>query len=273
METLSSYCLALLRSDTLEAKLFPPRQQDGSRLPDPPAACPLWIDAPGRPAAWAMCKGSDRLPKLAALHDPAARARCLARFAHHELCAVELFAWALLAFPDAPPALRRGFVGALEEEQEHLRLYLGRLAALGDAGPMPPHADYLWQQASRIRESEHPLASFLCAMGLTLEQANLDYTLLYRDAFRSAGDEEGAQVLQRVHDDEIRHVALAAHWLPRVAPDVGDEVERYTRHVPFPLSPVRAKARRFDVAARRRAGLGDAFIAHIRDARPTHQVS
>ncbi len=50
-------------------------------------------------------------------------------------------------------------------------------------------------------------------MGLTLEQANLDFTLTYRDGFAEAGDLESAAVCQTVHDDEIAHVALAARWL------------------------------------------------------------
>ena len=57
-----------------------------------------------------------------------ARAECLARFAHHELMAVELFAWALLRWPMMPSPMRAGFVGVLAQEQVHCRLYLERLA-------------------------------------------------------------------------------------------------------------------------------------------------
>ena len=94
--------------------------------------------------------------------------------------------------------------------------------------------------------------AFLCAMGLTLEQANLDFSLVYRDAFRAAGDEESARACERVHEDEIRHVALASRWLRALSPEE-EEVDRYLAAVPFPLSAARAKARRFDAAARRRA--------------------
>ena len=66
----------------------------------------------------------DRLPRLHELRDPAARTVCLERFANHELMAVELFAWVLLAYPEMPAALRGGYLRVLEEEQAHLRMYL-----------------------------------------------------------------------------------------------------------------------------------------------------
>ena len=106
-------------------------------------------------------------------------------------------------------------------------------------------------------------------MGLTLEQANLDFTLTYRDGFREAGDDASARVCQAVHDDEVGHVRLAAEWLARFAPPDASQSEWYAEAVPFPLSASRAKGRRFDVAARRRAGLSEGLIETVRTARST----
>jgi uncharacterized ferritin-like protein (DUF455 family) len=263
--TVRSYCLRLLQSGDLATKRAPPRAPDGSRLDDSEPGPAVHIEAPARDPALRLHKGAGRLPPLSALGDPAARVAVLARFAHHELMATELFAWALLQWPELPASLRRGFLQALEEEQIHLGLYLDRLAAHGAQLGDEPLSDYFWQHVPAMAAGG-PQA-FLAAMGLTLEQANLDFTLLYRDAFRTAGDEETARVLQRVHDDEIGHVRLAAVWLRRLAGSK-DEVEAYAAAVPFPLSAARAKARRFDVKARRRAGLTDAFIEWVRAARP-----
>jgi uncharacterized ferritin-like protein (DUF455 family) len=187
--------------------------------------------------------------------------------ANHELQAVELFAFALCAFPDAPPALRLGLLHALADEQRHCRLYLERLAAHG--GRLDDGAGlsgYFWRHVASFTS---PL-SFLCAQGLTLEQANLDFTLLYRDAFRAAGDEDSAGVLQVVHDDEVGHVKLAAHWVAKLSGLT--DLAAFEAHAPFPFTLARAKARRFDVAARRRAGLSDALIEAVRAARPSHQA-
>jgi uncharacterized ferritin-like protein (DUF455 family) len=262
--SLRSFCQRVLAEGDLASKLAPPGALDDAE-PGPP----LRVEKPARGPGLAMRGGAAPLPRPAELRVPAARALCLARFAHHELMAVELFAWALLRWPELPPALRRGWLGALAEEQRHCLLYLGRLRALGrELADFEPHSDYFWKQAGAIAASSAGPRAFLAALGLTLEQANLDFTLLYRDAFREAGDQESARVCERVHADEIGHVRLAARWLQELAPAAGDLVAAYAEAVPFPLGAARAKGRRFDVAARRRAGLPERFIEHVRRARP-----
>lgn len=228
------------------------------------------IELPARAEAIAFSEGSEALPKPRALRDPNARARCLARFAHHELMAVELLAWALLRWSDAPEGLRRDWLAILRDEQEHCRLYLARLTAHGSQ--LADHAlnPYFWRQAPRMAASARGACAFLAGVGLTLEQANLDFTRLYGDAFREAGDSASADVLDRVHADEIRHVASAARWLAVLAPE-RDETARYRNSVPFPLSAARAKGRRFEVEPRRAAGLEKDFIEYVRDARSTQE--
>ncbi len=261
--TLRAACERVLLRGDLESKLAPapPNLPDDDRGPG---------RAPARPARdpeLALCSGAEKLPKPGSLHDPAARARCLARFAHHELMAVELFAWALLRWPELPGGLRRALFHVLGEEQLHCRLYLDRLAAHGSRLEDHPRSDYFWKHAGTIAEAEDGPRAFLCAMGLTLEQANLDFSALYRDAFRDAGDAESAAVCARVHQDEIRHVRIAGRWL-RELTDEASDLEAYQANVPFPFGPNRAKGRRFDAQARREAGLSEAFIEAVRDGGP-----
>jgi uncharacterized ferritin-like protein (DUF455 family) len=267
-----AFCIRLLANGDLETKLIPPTGPDGSLLSDTSPGPPLDVDHPVRAVGLELAEGAPPLPRPGELGSPAARASCLARFAHHELMAAELFAWALLRWPEVPTELRRGWLLALRDEQKHCRLYLERLHA--HASKLDDHvlSPYFWNQAPAIAASPHGPRAFLSAMGLTLEQANLDFSLLYRDAFREAGDEASARVCQVVHDEEIAHVALAARWLERLSGSGQSEIERYDDTVPFPLSAARAKARRFDVAARRRAGLGEAFIDYVRSARSTQET-
>ncbi len=267
IQSVRDFCRRILECGELDAKLEPPPADLDDGRPGPA----LEIERPARAPELAMRGGAARLPRPAELRDPAARALCLARFAHHELMAVELFAWALLRWPELPGELRRGMLAALADEQRHCRLYCERLAAHGADLSQFEHSDYFWQHAPAIAASPYGPAAFLSAMGLTLEQANLDFAPLYRDAFRAAGDEPSARVCQRVHEDEVRHVRLAATWLRRLGPAGASDVEAYLAAVPFPLAPSRAKGRRFDEAARRRAGLSQDFIETVRAARASHQ--
>lgn len=279
IETVHQLCRRILESGSLEEKLAPIGAETevapGSDGPAPSSAGlvdpmrePLFIDRPTRTGSLQLHSTSERLPKLGELKDPSARAVCLERFGNHELMAVELFAWALLAYPDAPPALRRGLVHVLQEEQGHVRLYMKRLEEVGSGLGQSLLGDYFWQQVPGIRASSNGLVSFLCVMGLTLEQANLDFSLLYRDTFRRHGDDLSAQLLGQIHDDEIGHVRLASNWLRRLAEPGVSDVETYRKYVPFPLSAARAKGRHFHPGPRQKAGLSAEMIEFVREARP-----
>ena len=267
--TLGTACHRILTRGDLEAKLDPLCWEHDAG-PSESLRAP---DAPARDATLALRSGSDRLPKLGTLRDPQARALCLARFAHHELMAVELFAWALLRWPTLPRELRREWARILGEEQDHCRAYLERLAAHGGTLGDLPCSDYLWRHSTAIAESPAGPRAFLCAMGLTYEQANLDFTLRYAEGFRAAGDAESANLLESVHADEIRHVASAARWLRALDEESEDDVARYEAAVPFPLSAARAKGRPFRAEARKRAGLEARFIEHVRRARSTQELA
>src|SRR5262245_46717076 len=94
-------CVQILSEGELEPKLESPLA-----LPDSDPGPARVFERPARAPELAMGGGVERLPRPAALGDARARAACLRRFAHHELMAVELFAWALLAWPDVDPELR-----------------------------------------------------------------------------------------------------------------------------------------------------------------------
>jgi len=262
--TLRTLCLGILERGDLASKLAPPPEVLVDRDPGPTTV----IERPARDAALSLAGGAARLPRPGALGDPRARAACLARFAHHELMSVELFAWALLRWPELPSELRRGWLAVLRDEQLHCQLYLARLASHGESLADHPRSDYFWRQADAIAQSPHGPRAFIAAMGLTLEQANLDFSGVYAEGFRNAGDAESAAVCERVHADEVRHVRLAAHWLCSLTPGSPDDLDAYLSAVPFPLGPTRAKGRRFDPDARRRAGLSERFIEAVRCARP-----
>ncbi len=270
--TLRQFCSGILGSGDLESKLSPPQQASGLPLDDTNPGQPIYIDFPQRDPELAMQSGAPSLPRPSVLREVPARATCLARFAHHELMATELFAWALLRWPDSPAELRQDFTRALADEQRHCRLYLNRLEELGSRFSDYTHSNYFWRLAPVIAGSPHGPRAFLAGVGLTLEQANLDFMLFYRDAFKAAGDTESAAIFQQIYEEEIEHVGLAARWIRTLGPPGTDTIEAYEEAVPFPLSAARAKGRRFDLTGRRRAGLDEPFIDYIRRARSTQET-
>ena len=88
---------------------------DWEVAPEAPAA-----RTPGRPAELVVVAHADKMRGLAV---QSGRARALHTFLHHELQAAELMAWAVLAFPDAPRAFRRGLLRIALDEVRHMRLY------------------------------------------------------------------------------------------------------------------------------------------------------
>jgi len=265
--TARDYARAVVAGCSLDAKLAPP--PEALELPAPGAAPAERLAAPGRPAQLAIAAGRDaRVPPLAGMRDPRQRARILHALANHELQAIELFAWALLAFPDTPVAFRRGLVAVLADEQRHFALYQGRLAALDTRFGDHPVTGHFWNKLDHLATP----ADFVCAMCLTFENANLDFAGDYAAAARACGDAETAAALDRVHADEIRHVHFGWIWLRRLDPEAGaggDMWQAYLRHVRHPLGPRRARGASFDREARRRAGLDDAFIDALAAISPT----
>ncbi len=252
MQTAREYAHAIVTSESIAGKLVPP--PEALELADPGE--PLRLAAPGRPASLPIVPGRQaRVPPLAGMPDPSQRARILHALANHELQAIELFAWALLAFPDAPIAFRRGLVAILADEQRHFTLYCDRLAAHGVAFGDHPVTGHFWNKLDHLTG---PL-ELICAMGLTFEAANLDFAGDYARAARACGDVATAEVLERVHADEIAHVHFAYVWLRRLAPET-DAWTAYLAHVKPPLGPARARGARFDRESRRRAGFDPAFL-------------
>ena len=246
------YARSIVTSLTLEAKLEPP--PDGLVLED--AGLPLVLAAPGRPPGLVIVPSRQaKVPPIEGMRDPSQRARILHALANHELQAIELFAWALLAFPDAPTAFRRGLVAILADEQRHLELYRARLAAHRVAFGDFPVTGHFWNKLDHLTG---PL-EFVCAMSLTFENANLDFAGDYAAAARAAGDDATAAALERVHADEIGHVHFGWVWMQKLAGD-RDPWLTYTAHLHPPLGPHRARGARFDREARQRAGLDERFI-------------
>ncbi|MGE9268329.1 MAG: DUF455 family protein [Verrucomicrobiales bacterium] len=218
-------------------------------------------DLPGRPSE--LRPGGDgrraRFPGRVETEEE--RARLLHFFANHELLAVELMALALLKFPDAPTAFRRGVLRTLREEQEHTRWYVERMAACGVTFGDYPVSGMIW---NHIAEMESPL-DYVSRLSLTFEQANLDYARHYAGVLAEAGDAESAAILGRIYHDEIAHVGYGLKWLRRWKQEKESDWDAWHRRLHLPLGPIRAKGSvPFNEEGRRKAGLDPEFIRNLK---------
>ena len=228
-------------------------------LTDEEPGPPLRIERPGRPPELRFQRVE--VPSIAGMPDPAQRPRILHALANPELQAAELFAWALLAFPDAPKDFRQGLLRILADEQRHTRMYIARVEDAGARFGDYPVNGYFW---SKIESITTPLR-FLCAMSLTFENANLDHTLEYAEAARRAGDAKTAAVIERVHLDEIEHVRFGWTWLQVFKREDESAWDAYRANLTWPLRPAKARGRTFHREGREAAGLDAEFIRRLEE--------
>jgi uncharacterized ferritin-like protein (DUF455 family) len=220
---------------------------------------------PGRPDAWRVEKRAPRTPREGALVRRDARAQLMHTFCHHELQAAELFAWAVLAFPETPKDFRIGLVQLCQSELEHLALYRRHLETLGACFGDYPLRDWFWERVTECRDP----ASFVGFFGLGLEAANLEHSQRFATAFRTVGDDEGARILERVEREEVTHVAFALSWFEHFTGGPLD-YERWRACLPSPLTPSLLRGRPLNRSARKRAGFSDDFLARLEAEGPTN---
>ena len=265
MEDLNFHLKRILEGGTLEDKL------SGSGL-DPNefdyrggAPIPI-LDAPAREGGLKPGRsGESAFPREGELlSSPRSRGLLLHFFANHELLAIETMAYVLLRFPEAPESFKKGVYRVLQEEQKHLSAYLERMREYGVEFGEVPLSFYFWNS---LKNLQSPL-EFAVQMGLTFEQANLDFALEYAELFeKKISDPKTAQLLRRVHDDEVRHVAHGWKWFQILKDPALTDFDAYRDSLPFPMTPRRARGGRiFAESSRVKAGLSAEFIRRIRIA-------
>ncbi|MBK6706975.1 MAG: ferritin-like domain-containing protein [Sphingomonadales bacterium] len=150
------------------------------------------------------------MPKRRRAGSERARIAMLHALAHIEFVAIDL-AFDLVGrfggqFPRdfADDWLR---VGA--DEAMHFALLDRRLKQLGSHyGAMPAH-EGLWEAAYATRSD---VLARLAIVPMVLEARGLDVTPATVERFAAQGDSVSARILQRIYNDEIRHVYAGTKW-------------------------------------------------------------
>ncbi|MFT4025791.1 MAG: ferritin-like domain-containing protein [Novosphingobium sp.] len=99
------------------------------------------------------------------------------------------------------------FLSVAADEAIHFALIDRKLRGMGSwYGELPAH-DGLWQAAE---STAHDAAARIAIVPMVLEARGLDVTPATLERVRAAGDLAGARLLERILDDEIRHVRFGA---------------------------------------------------------------
>ncbi len=254
---LRAFAERILLSPSIEVKLEPLVAPVEDREP----GLAVRIETPARPENlhFAAPRTTPSMPHPLALGEECKRAVAHHIMANHELQALEVMAWVLLAFPQAPAKFRSGMAQVMADEQRHTRMHIERSARLGlEFGQLPVNC-YIWKQ-TRTFET---LLDYIAVLPLVFEARNLDHTLELERAFLAVGDPRSAALMRRIHEDEIEHVAFGLHWLRTLKRPTETEWEAYNAHLKWPMSATKSYGDDFQREARLRAGMTAEFIDRI----------
>lgn len=151
------------------------------------------------------------------------------------------------------------FLTVAADEAMHFALLGRKLRALGSRyGGLAAHGG-LWEAA---RETRQDVIARLAIVPMVLEARGLDITPSMIERARVIGDEGGARLLERIFDDEIRHVRFGTTHFAAVCAKRGIVPETQWKilvqqHFRGALKPP------FNDSARQSAGLPRAFYAGV----------
>jgi uncharacterized ferritin-like protein (DUF455 family) len=216
-------------------------------------------DSPARPARPELLAPS-RMPKRGRGGSERGRIALIHALAHIEFVAIDLALDAAGRFGgERGDAFVSDWLGVAADEAMHFALLARRLVTLGSHyGALPAH-DGLWDAA---RATAHDVAARMAVVPMVLEARGLDVTPMTIERFVAAGDLRTSRILQRVLDDEVRHVGLGTHHFRRVCAERGDSPAKLwqtlvTRHFRGSIKPP------FNDSARRSAGLSYEFMEGV----------
>lgn len=166
-------------------------------------------DVPARPALPELLP-PNRMPKRGKGGSERGRLALLHALAHIEFVAIDLaFDMAARFGAGFPRSFVDDWFSVGADEAMHFAILGRRLRALGSSyGALPAHAG-LWEAASAT--AHDPLAR-LAVVPMALEARGLDVTPVTVERFRMSGDETSARILNRIYNDEIRHVRFGTKW-------------------------------------------------------------
>jgi len=211
MPSLAAAVVAVLQNDGADAKA-----QGARDMAERWAAGELaWTfdvappDRPARPAKPEMLPPT-HMPRRGRAGSERGRIALLHALAHIELNAVDLACDMIVRFgAQAPRDFVDDWMRVAADEGLHFSLLQNRLRTWGaQYGDLPAH-DGLWEAALDTR---HDFIARLVVVPQVLEARGLDVTPAMVERFAHIGDQQSADLLQRIYEDEISHVRIGNFW-------------------------------------------------------------
>ena len=193
------------------------------------------------------------------VHTVEGRAILIHALTHIELNAIDLGLDIVWRFPDMPEQFYLDWIAVAKDEARHFTLLQGHLARLGfQYGDFTAH-NGMWDMAEKTKDD---VLARLAIVPRTMEARGLDVTPQIRDKLRSAGDPQGADILNLILQEEIGHVATGNRWYRWLCSQRGlDPIPTY-QHLAHQYSAPRLRGP-FNLAARRAAGFDEAELAAL----------
>jgi uncharacterized ferritin-like protein (DUF455 family) len=143
------------------------------------------------------------------LGSPLGKVALLHSLAHIEFNAVNLALDAVYRFQQMPKRYYTDWLKVAADEARHFQLLRTRLVVLGsDYGEFPVHAG-LWEMAEN---TAHDVLVRMALVPRVMEARGLDVTPVMISKLEKIHDNESAQILQLIWEEEIDHVAVGSHW-------------------------------------------------------------
>jgi uncharacterized ferritin-like protein (DUF455 family) len=180
-------------------------------------------DEPGRPDKPELLP-PNRMPRRGRGQSLRGRIALYHALAHIEFTAIDLALDIAGRFgAEMGPRFVSDFLAVAADEAMHFILLERRLHALDSLyGALPAHGG-LWDAAAKTRDD---VAARLVVVPMVLEARGLDVTPMTIERLRMAGDPVGVRILQRILDDEIRHVRCGTMHFAAVCAARGEMPEK-----------------------------------------------
>jgi hypothetical protein len=140
---------------------------------------------------------------------PQSQRERLHRHMSNELGSLDIAAQCLADYPDAPWELRLELARQAWDESRHVMALYRKLRQLGGRKGEFPIANFEWS----VTCSLHSLPARLAVQNRTFEAGQMDLLGSLPRHWREIGDEDAAETLEAILNDEVHHVRFANRWL------------------------------------------------------------